>query len=224
MAHSTHVTPDFVGQRHKFLQRPCIFFLQEGGENSRWFEWVHFAAKFYQKNFDVVMVDIPTLKSPSHWLRAAPMGITALIHHMHIKKVHLIAYGCGAEMAVKCLLTYPKVYQRKHILFNYDTSQFSTDRRIYEYFDKLNEMLRGTEERSPGLQIRGLKFQTSKFKFKFPRARTFELHRASSRLYQNQNQKSFGFRKERKPRRVRETKSSPNPSRQVLCSTVLYPI
>ena len=31
----------------------------------------------------------------------------------------------------------------------------------------------------------------------------------------NQNQKSFGFRKERKPRCVRETKSSPNPSRQV---------
>ena len=51
-----------------------------------------------------------------------------------------------------------------------------------------------------------------------------KLWRARSRLYQNQNQKSFGFRKERKPRCVRETKSSPNPSRQVLCSTVLYPI
>jgi len=43
---------------------------------------------------------------------------------------------------------------------------------------------------------------------------------ARSRLYQNQNQKSFGFRKERKPRCVRETKSSPNPSRQVLCRSI----
>ena len=54
--------------------------------------------------------------------------------------------------------------------------------------------------------------------------RIWEFLTARCWLYQNQNQKSFGFRKERKPRCVRETKSSPNPSRQVLCSTVLYPI
>ena len=50
-----------------------------------------------------------------------------------------------------------------------------------------------------------------------------KLNRALSRLYQNQNQKSFGFRKEKKPRCVRETKSSPNPSRQVLYSTISKP-
>ena len=36
------------------------------------------------------------------------------------------------------------------------------------------------------------RFEISKFKFKFPRARTYELIRARSRPYQNQNQKSFG--------------------------------
>ena len=74
------------------------------------------------------------------------------------------------------------------------------------------------------------RFEISKFKFKFPRARTYELIRARSRLYRSQilqlntRWNKLFVRKERKPRRVRETKSSPNPSRQVLCSTVLYPI
>ena len=44
-------------------------------------------------------------------------------------------------------------------------------------------------------------------------AKPGKVYRARSRKCQNQNQKSFGFRKERKPRCVRETKSSPNPYR-----------
>ena len=41
-------------------------------------------------------------------------------------------------------------------------------------------------EASTGLQIRASKFQSLNFKLKFPRARTYELIRARSRLYRSQ--------------------------------------
>ena len=43
-----------------------------------------------------------------------------------------------------------------------------------------------TPERVPGLWAANKSFEILKFKFKFPRARTYELFRARSRLYRSQ--------------------------------------
>ena len=93
--------------------------------------------RFLSKYGIIVIVTYNQPETLSDRLRAAPIALTALIHHMHVRRVHFVAYGCGAEMVVKCILTYPKFYQKKHILYNYDTSVVHIHSFKYEMHSRM---------------------------------------------------------------------------------------
>jgi len=144
LCHSRGVTADYLRFQERFKMKKSLLILGDVGTvESHWAQLIQPAVYFYQKEYNVVIMDSLTLGlSPQRWLQYGPSIIRGTLRHLDISQVSVFAMGLGSCIFYQILAQTPHLLSGTHIIYNQDMPDSVVARGIPFDIHSLEESLR----------------------------------------------------------------------------------
>ncbi|CAE7208760.1 URA1 [Symbiodinium sp. CCMP2592] len=122
LCHSRGVTADYLNFSERFKMKKCLLMIGDvGNVEAHWSQLIQPAVYFYQHEYNVIIIDTPSLGSSQHrWIQYGPAIIRGTLQYLEVAQVSVFSMGLGCCLFLQILGETPHVLSTTHVMYNQD--------------------------------------------------------------------------------------------------------
>ncbi|CAE7949724.1 URA1 [Symbiodinium sp. KB8] len=102
--------------------KKCLLMIGDvGNVEAHWSQLIQPAVYFYQHEYNVIIIDTPSLGSSQHrWIQYGPSIIRGTLQYLEVAQVSVFSMGLGCCLFLQILGETPHVLSTTHVMYNQD--------------------------------------------------------------------------------------------------------
>mmetsp|Transcript_41399 Transcript_41399/g.96201 ORF Transcript_41399/g.96201 Transcript_41399/m.96201 type:complete len:488 (-) Transcript_41399:72-1535(-) len=121
LCHSRGVTADYLNFAERFKMKKCLLMIGDvGNVEANWAQLIQPAVYFYLHEYNVIIIDSPTLSSVHDWRRYGPSLLRGTLQYLQVAQVSVFSMGFGCCVFCQILSETPHVLSTTHVMYNQD--------------------------------------------------------------------------------------------------------